>query len=92
MPKISYRGGLYEGTLKDGVPHGKGILKWESGDEYRGQWKDGEMTGFGIRYAGNGKGGYFSRIQGYARESLFRSLPVNREHFHDAPGGTDQVL
>lgn len=65
MPKISYRGGLYEGTLKDGVPHGKGILKWESGDEYRGQWKDGEMTGFGIRYAGNGKGGYFSRIQGY---------------------------
>jgi hypothetical protein len=65
MPKISYRGGLYEGTLKDGVPHGKGILKWESGDEYRGQWQDGKMTGFGIRFVGNGRGGYFSRTQGY---------------------------
>ena len=60
MGKINYLNGIYEGQLLNGVPNGKGILKWESGDEYHGQWKDGKMTGFGIRIIGD-----VSKMQGY---------------------------
>ena len=65
MEKINYLNGVYEGQLLNGVPNGKGILKWESGDEYHGQWENGKMTGFGIRIIGDGHGGHFSKMQGY---------------------------
>ena len=65
MSKISYKNGIYEGELLNGVPHGKGIIKWESGDQYKGQWKYGKMTGFGIRIIGDGSGNPFTKIQGY---------------------------
>ena len=65
MSKISYKNGIYEGELLNGVPHGKGIIKWESGDQYKGQWEHGKMTGFGIRIVGDGNGNPFSKIQGY---------------------------
>lgn len=64
METIDYLGGKYEGELKNNLPHGKGILKWSSGDEYRGQWQNGKMTGLGIRIIGDGNGGAFSRMSG----------------------------
>ncbi|HEY5524318.1 MAG TPA: hypothetical protein VIK26_03160 [Clostridium sp.] len=37
MEKINYDGGIYEGQLKNGLPHGKGILTYSYGDQYKGQ-------------------------------------------------------
>ena len=65
MATINYLGGIYEGDVVNGVPHGKGTIKWDSGDEYQGQWKNGKMTGLGIRVVGDGHGGRFSHVQGY---------------------------
>lgn len=61
---MKYLNGIYEGETRNGLPHGKGILKWDSGDEYRGQWNNGKMTGMGIRYIGDGRGNKFSKMQG----------------------------
>lgn len=65
MEAIDYLNGKYVGELKNGLPHGKGVLKWDSGDAYIGYWQNGKMTGLGRREVGDGKGGKFSRIDGY---------------------------
>lgn len=31
----------YLGDLKDGIPHGKGLACYQSGDKYEGEWRDG---------------------------------------------------
>ena len=33
----------YEGEMKEGKPHGRGIYIWSSGNVYEGEWKEGEM-------------------------------------------------
>ena len=38
----------YAGDLREGVRHGKGILKLRNGGEYDGQWASGRMHGFGV--------------------------------------------
>lgn len=38
----------YAGDLREGVRHGKGILKLRNGGEYDGQWVNGRMHGFGV--------------------------------------------
>jgi hypothetical protein len=56
---ISYLGGTYTGQLKNGVPHGEGILIYEIDQtsaglvqrgerKYEGQWLNGQMHGEGI--------------------------------------------
>lgn len=37
----------YEGDLRDGRPHGKGKMFYESGNSYDGEWKDGKKHGWG---------------------------------------------
>mmetsp|Transcript_12670 Transcript_12670/g.25861 ORF Transcript_12670/g.25861 Transcript_12670/m.25861 type:complete len:145 (-) Transcript_12670:529-963(-) len=41
-------------TGKTGKKHGKGVLSYEDGSEYRGEFKDGEKCGHGIYYYANG--------------------------------------
>lgn len=38
----------YAGDLREGVRHGKGILKLRNGGEYDGQWVNGRMHGYGV--------------------------------------------
>jgi hypothetical protein len=42
--KISFIGGEYEGELRDGKPHGEGILIFSNGHTIAGEWKEGNMV------------------------------------------------
>lgn len=39
----------YAGEFKDGLPHGRGIYRWKSGDIYDGDWVKGKMEGQGSK-------------------------------------------
>jgi len=73
MEKINYEGGIYVGRLKNGLPHGKGILTYAYGDEYQGQWANGKRNGLGIQMIGNGQGGIFNRMKGHFKDDEFIS-------------------
>lgn len=47
-----YPGGIkYKGQLLDGLPHGKGRMKWPNDEVYNGRWKNGKRHGHGeMRY------------------------------------------
>lgn len=49
--KIDFR---YEGNMREGKRHGKGVYKWVSGDIYEGNWIDNKMNGKGIFRWANG--------------------------------------
>lgn len=40
-------GTQYEGQLKDGIPHGRGVMKWPDGRQYDGEWRSGNRDGQG---------------------------------------------
>lgn len=45
-------GSIYQGTFRDGKPHGIGSFRLTNGYEYVGDWVDGVITGMGeARYA-----------------------------------------
>ena len=53
----------YEGEMKDGKPHGRGIYIWSSGNMYEGEWREGKQDGQGTytwssgeKYEGEWKG------------------------------------
>ncbi len=44
---IKLQGGeIYEGSLVDGVPQGKGIMTYPDGSIYKGEFKAGEPYGY----------------------------------------------
>ncbi|KAL9187207.1 hypothetical protein ACHAXT_001310 [Thalassiosira profunda] len=45
---IRYSGGIYNGQLMNGKPHGKGGLRWEDGGFCEGYWKEGTLHGWGV--------------------------------------------
>jgi len=47
-------GRVYEGTFKDGQPHGQGTLRTPTGYEYSGTCVDGEIRGDGVARFPNG--------------------------------------
>lgn len=40
-------GGRYEGTFKNGKKDGAGTMRWNNGDVYEGEWREGLMSGSG---------------------------------------------
>lgn len=44
---ITFSSGQYIGTVKNGMPHGKGKFIWKNGDVYEGDWVNNEITGKG---------------------------------------------
>ncbi|KAG6738227.1 hypothetical protein POTOM_057836 [Populus tomentosa] len=62
-------GGIYNGGLVDGVPHGKGKYLWCDGCMYEGEWKRGKANGGGKFFWPSGatyKGQFkLGRINGY---------------------------
>lgn len=42
--------GQYEGPMKNGVPHGFGIFRYENGDVYVGQYHNGQRHSYGNSY------------------------------------------
>jgi hypothetical protein len=43
-------GGLIKGEFLRGKPHGNACLLFQSGDYYKGSWKEGSFHGKGVRY------------------------------------------
>ena len=58
--KMKYdSGNAYEGPFLNDKYHGdNGIYKWADGDEYVGQWKDGERNGVGVYNQATGATSY----------------------------------
>ena len=44
----------YIGQILNGVPEGKGIMYWNNGDIYEGDWKNDKREGKGIMFKKNG--------------------------------------
>jgi hypothetical protein len=58
--------GVYEGTLLEGMPHGKGTLNYFNGDKYTGDFVNGHQHGSGtMKYSNNAEyiGEYVNGIQ-----------------------------
>jgi hypothetical protein len=47
--------GDYRGNVKDGVPHGLGIMEYANGDYYDGEWRDGVKSGEGCEFLEDGE-------------------------------------
>ena len=47
-------GGIYEGTFKNGLQHGKGTYSLPNGYKYTGEWVEGEIRGQGVAVFPNG--------------------------------------
>ena len=45
---LKTRGGWYRGLFEGGLKHGKGNMKFNSGDGYEGTWAAGRMAGQGV--------------------------------------------
>ena len=55
VDELTYEdGSVYKGVMKDGAPHGIGVLNWVDGSMYDGDWIDGQMTGNGTYLWSNG--------------------------------------
>ena len=52
--KINLENGIYEGEVKDGVPHGKGKSTLSDGSIYEGNFKDGFPHGKGMSTSSKG--------------------------------------
>lgn len=78
----------YEGEFKKGYPHGEGTLTFENGRFFRGEWRNGDIFGYGelIGPDGETKAGYFKgtienfRFMGDDKTSLqgYRVLETER--------------
>jgi len=44
----------YEGEMKEGKEHGRGVLVYADSARYEGDWKDGKWHGHGVRVFANG--------------------------------------
>lgn len=47
-------GGMYEGLMKDGQCHGKGVFQYADGDRFEGEYQEGLMDGLGVYKWANG--------------------------------------
>lgn len=81
-------GAVYEGALRAGKPHGRGVMTWASGDAYNGDWQAGKRHGEGVqvnrdgsRYAGAWRN---DRENGYGRAEFPNTLPGNVGGFYAA--------
>ena len=46
--RIAYADGAqYVGEVRGGAPHGRGVMKFRSGDVYDGEWRAGRRAGAG---------------------------------------------
>ena len=51
--EIKYSNGKYIGQVVNGIREGKGILYWNDGDRYEGEWRNDKKEGKGIYYFAN---------------------------------------
>lgn len=68
---------IYSGNLLNGMPHGKGTVKWADGSEYVGEWKEGRKQGQGTYTWADGSkyvGGWWSdQFQGLGKLTIPKS-------------------
>lgn len=53
--KIQEHDTIYEGEIFEGKRHGRGSLWFKGGERYEGEWKNGEIDGYGVYYDKSGK-------------------------------------
>src|SRR3989338_599049 len=51
---IEFADSTYIGSVQNDIPHGEGMMVYEDGSIYKGQWSSGKKSGYGlIQYADN---------------------------------------
>ncbi|KAK1737727.1 phosphatidylinositol-4-phosphate 5-kinase-related protein [Skeletonema marinoi] len=79
MAKITFdNGGVYEGDVVDGKPHGRGKKISLSGNEYEGKWKNGMRHGKGV----------VNKANGYAYEGEYKDDKRNGKGITKYPDGS----
>jgi hypothetical protein len=48
-------GSRYEGSFRNGVPHGEGRFVKSNGDMYQGEWREGRQHGHGAYFGHDGE-------------------------------------
>ena len=48
--ELKFSNGKYIGEVVNGIKEGKGIIYWNNGDRYEGEWRNDRMDGKGIYY------------------------------------------
>jgi len=56
-PPVSLALRRYEGLMKDGQCHGKGVFQYADGDRFEGEYFEGQMDGMGVYRWSNGRRG-----------------------------------
>jgi len=74
---IEYKNGIYTGEVKDGLPHGNGILKIDNDRSFNGHWKEGKRHG----------AGHYSHISSHEYDGLETTLV-----YHQFGNWTDDIL
>jgi len=62
------KGDNYKGEIKDGKPHGKGIILYQNGDWREGNFVEGKVNGFGTFYSVENERKDFGEYKNGARE------------------------
>jgi hypothetical protein len=91
--KLTYiSGSYYEGSFVDDKFHGaKGVYHWSDGDEYEGEWKDGERYGIGVFRSADGAVMYSMFDAGIAKgEGVAWS--TDRKIAHKTEDGVKKVM
>ncbi len=66
---IRFAKGTYSGELRDGEPHGSGVLRMNNGDRYEGEFRDGVFHGSGTYTWADGRSYSGRFIDGAIAES-----------------------
>ena len=55
--RLVFRGGegVYEGSMRAGKMHGRGVFEWSSGFRYEGELREGKQHGYGTYVGANGE-------------------------------------
>merc|ERR1712223_691 len=69
---------FYEGDFVNKKAHGKGMMRWNQGDKYEGDWQEG------LRH---GQGTYFSKTNGFKYEGQYAKDKKHGKGKYTYPNG-----
>lgn len=80
---MSYSYGTYHGELdQSGLPHGQGLMEYNSGEQYQGGWLGGAKNGFGVLKTPLKHSKSRSKIKDFTFLQNYSNLSISNRWFH----------